>query len=157
MRWDSCRRTVLSVLLLLLLSLLSGCEAWTQRGAKGIGPLPKPSPGEQHFSSYQPANPYIQLADGILYRKMYEAPGPSGLRIEVRDLLVGPKQHTAKVSLPGAAICEMRSGVGLLTSGDRPQDLRAGATFSLPEGTTFSIENNSDEPISIRVHLIRAE
>src|SRR2546425_9272242 len=41
MRWDSCRRTVLSVSLLLLLSLLSGCEAWTQRGAKGIGPLPR--------------------------------------------------------------------------------------------------------------------
>jgi quercetin dioxygenase-like cupin family protein len=51
----------------------------------------------------------------------------------------------------------MNSGSGVLTSGDQPQELHPGATFSLPEGASFSIENKSDTPISIRVNLLRAE
>jgi hypothetical protein len=147
-------RCALSFLLVLS---STGCTSWNQRGAKGIGLLPKAAAGEQHFSTYQPANPYVQLGEGIYYRKMYEGSGPAGLHVEVRDLLVGPGQHTAKVGLPGAAICELNSGGGVLLSGDQSQELHPGATFSLPEGTSFSIENKSDNPISIRVHLLRAE
>jgi hypothetical protein len=157
MCWASRRSISVLLSLLFLLTLLTGCKTWTERGAKGIGLLPKAAPGEQHFSSYQPTNPYIQLGEGILYRKMFEAPGPTGVRIEVRDLLVGPRKHTAKVNLPGAAICEVRSGSGVLTSGDQPQQLRPGATFSLPDDAMFSIESNSNDPISIRAQLIRAE
>jgi hypothetical protein len=144
-------------LLIPLLSLLAGCNAWTQRGAKGLGLLPKAVPGEQHFSDYQPKNPYVELGQGILYRKLFESAGPAGLNIEVRDLLVGPRQQTSEVTLPGAAVCEMRSGSGTLTSDHHTQDLGYGATFMLPEGSTFAISNKSDNPISIRVHLIRAE
>jgi len=142
---------------LFLVLVLVGCKSWNERGAKGIGLLPKAAPGEQRFSNYQPTNPFVPLGEGILSHKMYEAPGPNALHIEVRDLLVGPRQHSATVNLPGAAIWDVRSGRGILTAGNQTQQLRGGTTLSLPEGTAFSIENNSDEPISIRVHLVRAE
>jgi hypothetical protein len=144
-------------LVFLLVLSTAGCTSWNQRGAQGVGLLPKAAAGEQHFSDYQPATPYMQMGEGILYRTLYSTPGPSGLHVEVRDLLVGPRQHTAKVTLPGAAICELNLGGGVLTVGDQPQELRPGATFSLPEGASFSIENKSDVPISIRAHLLRAE
>jgi hypothetical protein len=147
----------LAVLLIPLLSLLAGCNAWTQRGAKGLGLLPKAAPGERHFSTYETKNPYVELGQGILYRKLFESAGPDGLTIEVRDLLVGPRRQTSKVTLPGAALCEMRSGSGTLTTDDHTQDLGYGAAFMLPEGSTFAISNKSDNPISIRVHLIRAK
>jgi hypothetical protein len=136
---------------------LVGCKSWNERGAKGIGLLPKAAPGEQHFSKNEPANPFVPLGEGILSRKMYEAPGPNALYIEVRDLLVGPRQHSATVNLPGAAVWDVRSGSGTLTTGDQTQQLRGGTTLSLPEGIAFSIANNADEPISIRAYLVRAE
>jgi hypothetical protein len=152
-----CRGPYHGIFCFLLVLCSTACTSWNQRGAKGVGLLPKAGTGEQHFSNYEPSNPYVQLGEGIYYRKRYEGAGPAGLRVEVRDLLVGPSQHSAKVSLPGAAICEVNSGSGVLTSGDQPQELRSGATFALPEGASFSIENKSDTPISIRVHLLRAE
>ena len=137
--------------------LMVGCKQWSQRGAKGVGVLPKAAPGEQHFSSYQPKTPYTQLASGLLTRTLYEAPSGEGYRVEVRELLVGPGQHTDRVTLPGAAILEVRSGSGILTVSDKPQELRLGATFSLAEAEAFAIENTAEVPLALRVHLVQAE
>lgn len=136
---------------------MPACKSWSERGAKGVGLLPKASPGESKFSDYQPRNPYSQLATGILTRTLYEASSGNGYRIEVRDLLVGPQQHSASVKLPGSAVCQVLSGDGVLTSGEKRQDLKLGSTLTIPQGEGFSIENKSDVPVAIRVHLFKPE
>ncbi len=136
---------------------ITGCKNWSQRGAKGIGLLPKASPGETKFSSYRPENPYGKLASGIATRTLFVASSATGYRVEVRDLLVGPGKSTEAVSLPGAAIFEVRSGSGVMTVGGKQRELRLGSTFALSEGESFSIENKGTDAIAMRVHLLGAQ
>ena len=135
-------------------SLTAGC---TTGGARGVGLLPSTTNGAAKFSNYEPKNPYAQLARGILTRTLFTASSGKGYRVEVRDLLVGPRMRSATVSLPGAAIIEFQSGGGTITIADRPQEFDPGATFSVPENAAFKIENKSDIAIAMRVHLFSAE
>lgn len=143
--------------LLLSCFFMMGCGSWSQRGAKGLGLLPKASPGDTKYSSQQPKNPYTTLAAGIMTRTLFESSSGRGYRVEVRDLLVGPGQRAENVSLPGAAVFEIRSGNGVLTVAASARELKLGSTFALAEGQSFTVENKSDSALAMRVYLFRAE
>lgn len=146
-------------LFVVLFSFLSiaGCKNWSQRGTKGIGLLPKGAPGETKFSSYRPENPYAKLASGIVTRTLFVASSATGYRVEVRDLMVGPAKTSESVSLPGAAVFEVRSGRGVMTVRGKQRELNLGSTFALSEGESFSIENKGTDAIAMRVHLLSAQ
>ncbi|MCI0557092.1 MAG: hypothetical protein MN733_01245 [Nitrososphaera sp.] len=105
----------------------------------------------------QPGNFYEQLAPGLLTRTLFTASSGTDFSIEVRELLFGPGQRTSQVSLPGAAVFEVRSGEGIVTVSEQPQKIQPGSTFALSEGETFQIENEANTPITMRVHLFMAE
>lgn len=143
-------------------TLAIGCAAALpliacQTAAVGVGLLPPPPAGELKFSSYSPVAPYAQQAPGLLSRRAFSASSGSGYRIEVLDLLVGPRQKAGAVTLGGPAVLEIRSGTAVMGDGDRKQQLQTGTTHSLPEGRTFSIENGSDVALSLRAHVFVAE
>jgi len=145
----------LLVLALSLSVLFGGCNKWSQRGAKGIGTLPPASPNETKFSSYQPARPYEQLTKGLLGRKVYTRPKEvSDTNVEVEDLLVGPNQRSDNYAFQAAAIFEVKSGTGLLKLGNNSQRIETGSVVSLPPGQQFSVENDSELAIAIRVGLL---
>ncbi len=123
---------------------------------QGRGLIPAPKPEEVKFSSFQPQNPYLQLAPGLLSRTLFATDEADGMRVEVRDLLVGPNQTSASATLPGSATCEVRSGGGVLSMGDKHQQFHMGETFVIPDAQNFTIANESEIPIGIRVHLITA-
>jgi len=150
-------RRSLPFLIFFSLVVMPACKMWSERGAKGVGQLPKAPPGESKFSDYQPGNPYSQLATGVLARTVFEASSGNGYRIEVRDLLIAPQQRSANATLPGSAVCEVLAGDGILVSGEKRQDLKLGSTFTIPDGVAFAIENKADVAIAIRVHLFKPE
>lgn len=153
-----CRRTIRPAILLCVVSLaIVGCKAYMERGAKGIGVLQKPADAEQHLSTYQPRSPYSQFVPGLLARTVYQTAGPMGTRIAVTDYLVGPKQHTSSVTLPGAAICEVKSGDGVVKFAGTELKVNSGTTFAIPQGTAVVFENNSELPLAIQIHLIQTE
>lgn len=145
-----------SVLMLFMLMPQAGDRHSSQTFADEVGVFPPPSPGERKVTANQPSNPFLQLAPGVLTRILYQTASGAGYRVEVRDLLVGPGQHTAEASLPGAAVFEVRSGSGVVTVSGKRQEMKSGSTFALAEGQTFAIENPADVPISARVHLFLA-
>jgi hypothetical protein len=102
-------------------------------------------------------NPYQQLVPGLLTRTLFTASSGAGFRVEVRDLLVGPRQTTSPVSLPGAAVFEVRSGSGLVTLAGDSQEVQPGSSFALSEGGEFAIKNETAVPLIIRAHLFLAE
>ena len=150
------RRAVLSTIACAALTLI-GCKSFSERGAKGIGLLPKPADAGQKLSSYQPNNPYNQLAPGLLSRKLYETAGPKGTHLEVNDLLVGPRRHSASATLNGTAVVEVKSGEGLVRLDGKEQKLQLGTTFTIPQGASVVFENDTEAPLAMQVHLIRAE
>ena len=136
---------------------MAGCQSWEQRGPKGRGLLAKAADDEKGFSSFQPANPYAQMAPGLLSRTVFEAPGPPGTHIEVRDLLIGPGKRADNIQLPGAQVADVRAGSGAVTIDGQRQEIKAGSTFAIPDGKTIAVENTASEAIQIRVYIIRAQ
>ncbi len=151
---------LLSVLLhvgLSLVLLTSGCQKWQQRGQKGTGLLPKAADDEKNFSPFQPANPYAQTAPGLLSRKVFDAPGPTGMHIEVQDLLVGPTQRAENIKLVGTLVLDVRSGSGVVIIDGQRQQLKPGSTFTIPDGKSFTVENTTNEAIQLRAYVVRVE
>jgi mannose-6-phosphate isomerase-like protein (cupin superfamily) len=138
---------------LILVTIQTGCNRWSERGARGLGELSKSSPNETKFSPYQPANPYQQLTTGLLGRKLYATSPEAGAVIEVHEFLVGPNRRTANYTLPSPAIFEIRSGNGLLKLGDKSRQIQTGMVLPLPAAQPFTIENQSEVPIGIRVEM----
>jgi hypothetical protein len=120
-------------------------------------PLPEVPAGDQHFSSFTPKNAFSEMAPMVLSRTVYQGPGPRGYRVEVRDLRVAAHRKAENLTLPGAAFAEVRYGAGVLTVGDKRQDLVSGTTSSVSQGQHFSLESTSDQPLIVRVHLLAAE
>lgn len=131
-----------------------GCDAITRAREGGTGSLPKPPASEVTPSDYRPEQAYVALAPGLLTRTVFGADSGAGYRVEVRDLLVAPRQRTSPASLPGAAVLEVRSGAGTVTAGGKALQIRVGTTFALQEGETISIVNEGEMPITIRAHVL---
>ena len=120
--------------------------------------LTRPPEGSIRFSDYQPDRPFAPVAAGLLARTVFSEQTPSGLRIEVRELLVGPKQATARHVLPAAALLDVRAAVGAtITRGDgKAAALAAGATLRIAEGEAIVIENRGAEPLVVTAYLFSA-
>jgi hypothetical protein len=103
-----------------------------------------------------PSTPsYQQLVPGLLARVRFIEDTTADRRVELWDLLVGPGLRSVAATLPGGAVLEVRGGSGRITIGDREQELRAGATLSIPDGTSFLVVNaRNDVGLSIRATVI---
>jgi hypothetical protein len=108
------------------------------------------------LTSVEPRDPYRSIAPGLLARTRYVADRTGPYTLEVWDLMVGPGKTSEKARLPGAAVVEVRSGTGILSSGGKSVDLRLGATAPLAEAADFSLGNTDKEaPLILRATLIR--
>jgi mannose-6-phosphate isomerase-like protein (cupin superfamily) len=61
------------------------------------------------------------------------------------------------VTLDGTAVVEVKSGEGLVRLDGKEQKLQLGTTFTIPQGASFVLENDSEVPLAMQVYLIRAE
>lgn len=136
------------------ISLLLGCTQWSQRGAKGVGTLPPAAAEETRFSPYQPAHPFQQLAKGLLGRKVFQGAAGTMGSVEVDDLLVGPRQQSERYTFKSATLFEVRSGSGTLNVGEQSQKIEPGTVVPIPAGGAFTIQNQSELPIAIRVQVL---
>lgn len=141
-----------------VLIVLASCETpemLARRSTGGTaGPIPTPPAAEIQFSAYTPENPYGLLAPGLLARSMFIAEGEGGLRVEVRDVLLGPGKQAGEIALPGAAVLEVRSGAGTLTVNGQSRKIATGTTVGLSQGQGFSLSNDSAGGLSIRLHVV---
>src|SRR5262249_43884831 len=106
-------RPVTPMLLGIWAIVASGCD----EGARGIELL-TPPPEQMQISEYQPDNPYVQTEAGPFARSTFSTT-TGGYAIEVRDILVGPRQKPSALELGGAAVFEVREGGGTVTIDDQ--------------------------------------
>jgi len=151
-------RRVAAALLAVALVVV-GCDVVSDMtgGDETVPPLPAPDPDQVSFSSYQPERPYAEFAPGVLTRSRYETESGAGYRVEIWDMLLGPRQESATISLPGGAILTTRSGQPAITIDGKAMIAVAGTALSVAEGQSFTITNESDDPVSLRVYLFGAQ
>ena len=149
-------RADLVVVLVLTASLVlvGGCAG--DPGGRAL--LTRPTEGSARFSDYRPDRPFEPVAAGLLVRTVFSEQTTSGLRIEVRELLVGPKQATLRHVLPAAALLYVRAAVdATITRGDgKAAALAAGATLRIAEDEAVIIENRGDAPLVVTAYLFSA-
>lgn len=145
------------LLALLVLPIYSGCHYFSKDNEKpGREPAPPPPQGKATYADLKPDNAFVELAPGVLTRTWFEADSGNGYRVEVRELLIATKQSNPDLKLPGAAICEVRSGSGTLEVGGQTQELGNGSTFAVAEGEPLKVASKGEYPIALRVHLLKS-
>lgn len=136
------------------LGFCGGCAS----DAGGRGLLPGPPDGPIRLSEYRPERPFEPVAAGLLARTVFSEQTASGLLIEVRELLVAPKQTTGRHLLPAPALLYVRAATGAaITRGDaKASALAAGASLKVAQDEPIAIENPGDEPLVVTVYLFSA-
>jgi hypothetical protein len=115
------------------------------------------APSPAALSNYVPQRPYKPFSSGLLTQPVYVAESTGRHTIEVWDLMTGPGKKSEAATLPGAAVCEVRSGAGVITTAGKPRDVRTGTTFAINEGESFTIENRApDTALMIRATIVRS-
>ena len=140
--------------LMVFLFLLVGCGR--EPALEKTGLLPEASASETNFSPYQPKIPYAQMSANLLGRQIFQASGPKGTTIKILDLYVLPTRTADNISLPGAAVLDVRYGEGRLVSAGNTVNLSLGATASVAPGALFSLQNAGESALIIRARIIVA-
>jgi mannose-6-phosphate isomerase-like protein (cupin superfamily) len=106
-------------------------------------------------SKYEPRDPFTQVAPGTFGRLEFQSEDVLGVRIDVRQILVAPRQA---VTLPyrAAAVYEIRAGAGWAEIGGARQELHAGTLFLAGQEQEVQITNTGELPLGFSVHLIEA-
>jgi mannose-6-phosphate isomerase-like protein (cupin superfamily) len=141
------------IFLILTVASQSGCK----RRAKGLGTLPQPPPDQVKYSDYKPDKPFEQIAPGVAARTLYSTDESNQYHVEIRDILIGPRQKASNIQLEGAAVFEVRQGNGLVVTGEKRQTVAESSTFALSEGEPFNFENSGENPVAVRMILLRAK
>lgn len=129
--------------------------AWGQDGShKDTGPLPPPQMASV-YASRPPAVPFERLGTQAgSTRTVFQGPGPSNSKIEIRELVVGPRALVQLDPFPGPAIVDLRSGEGSLKAGERTMQLEIANVISVASGLPFEFRNSGDAPLVLKLYLV---
>src|SRR6266567_3811792 len=96
--------------------------------------LSAPLAAQQPTQSQQPPR-YKQLAPGILASEpVFATDSLPRYHVEIRDLVLGPKQTAPTVPLEGFVLMELRSGTLQVTINGTATRREAGASWLVPRG-----------------------
>jgi len=132
---------------------IAACASSSQ-APQGGGPL---SPSSGQVTHLDPASgaAFTQIgSDPIAWRAVFRGDGPSGIKIEIRDLMVGPKAKVQLDPLAGPAVFDRRSGEGTLSFAGQSTALSSVRPTPVPARTALLIENNAATPLVVRVYLL---
>lgn len=140
--------------LVVLAGALGSCSK-LHEAPEGGGPLPPPPPGPLPMAGEAPALPFDdQLGDGAYARDVFGAAGPPGTEVAIRDLLIGPRAEGRLPGAPGPVVIDVHSGSGSAIAGGRTLELSVERPVSLPAGTSASLTNSGETPLSARLYYV---
>jgi len=136
------------------LIVAAGCHTVSDEGGKRALPLPLPE--ITRYSDYQPDRPFVPSRNGVAERSVFTAASGEGYAVEVRDLLISPRQQGADLAIAGGAVVEVRQGAGEATVGERKIELRPGTVFTVGEGEPLHVTARG-EPLALRAWIAWAQ
>ena len=139
-------------MLLALASLATGCQSEPARENTTL--LAEARADESNFSPATSKNSYKEVAKNLLERTIFEAAGPSGTQIEIRDVFVAPGTKVETISLPGPAVLQVVSGEGSATIAAKRQELKMGTSVTFPQDTSCTLESQGIMPLVLRAHIV---
>jgi quercetin dioxygenase-like cupin family protein len=121
---------------------LGGGSTACRQVPDGRQPLPPPPP---------------DTAPNVLARTFYSSDEDAQYVVEARELAIPPGKAAQNLTMPGAAIFQVREGAAMVRVGDSTQSLGPGSALAVAQGASVTVENKSEEPLLFRVHVVRAK
>ena len=98
---------------------------------------------------------YTAYAAGILKRRTYVTNTQSSFLVEIWDMIAAPGKRSPRISFPGVAIVEVRTGSGRFITDGKTYEMKTGSTIKINEGSSLEIETQRDQQaMNFRVILI---
>jgi quercetin dioxygenase-like cupin family protein len=135
---------------------LGGGSTACRQVPDGRQPLPPPPPDTKP-ADYEPLLPFKEIAPNVLARTFYSSDEDAQYVVEARELAIPPGKAAQNLTMPGAAIFQVREGAAMVRVGDSTQSLGPGSALAVAQGASVTVENKSEEPLLFRVHVVRAK
>lgn len=121
------------------------------------GPLPPPPAGAAEYKAQAPAIPFERIGtQGGSMRTLFQGAGPGNSRVEIRELIIGPRAVVELQPPSGVALLDPRSGVGSVEAGGRAEQLSSGAVVAIASGVPLAIRNNGDAALVVKLFIVEA-
>jgi hypothetical protein len=90
-------------------------------------------------------------------RTLFQGAGPGNSRVEMRELIVGPRAVVELQPLSGAALLDPRSGTGSVKAGERTEQLSSGGgVVPIAPSVPLAILNTSDAALVVKLFILEA-
>ena len=98
---------------------------------------------------------YTGYNSGIVKRRTYVTNTQSSFLVEIWDMMAALGKKSSKISFPGAAILEVRTGTGRFIVDGKTYEMKTGSTIEINEGSSLEIDTQRvQQPINFRVIII---
>lgn len=120
------------------------------------GPLPPPPAGAAEYNAPAPAIAFERIGTQVgSMRTLFQGAGPGNSRVEIRELIVGPRAVVELQPPSGPVLLDPRSGVGSVEAGGRTEQLSSGAVVAAP-GVPLAFHNSSDAALMVKLFIVEA-
>jgi hypothetical protein len=118
------------------------------------GPLASPPAGAPEYNAQAPAIPFERIGtQGGSMRTLFQGDGPGNSRVEIRELIIGPRAIVELQPLSGAALLDPRSGTGSVKAGERTEQLSSGVV-AVSARTPLAISNSGDAALVVKLFIV---
>ncbi len=85
---------------------------------------------------------------------MFQGTGPGNIKIEIREVIIGPRAVVRLEPNKGPSVIDTRSGEGNLKAGDRSARLDVTNVVSAASGVPLELENSTDTPLVLILYVV---
>ena len=119
--------------------------------------LPPPPAGAAEYPARTPGAPFERIGgQNAAMRTIFQGPGPDNSRIEIREIIVGPRADVELPPMPGPALVDPRSGAGSMKAGERSEALATANTVAVAAGVPLALSNSADVPLVVKLYVVEA-
>lgn len=140
-----------------LMSIAASAQDQEQLAAEGGGPLPEPTNLPATLGGTPPPNPFVQEASGVFSRVVFETDEDPNFTITIRDYSFPPDGQPHNVTLPAAALLQLRGQLPEIGLAGQQVKLTAGARTVLPAGAGLTVTNTGEQAAVVRAVILEAK
>ena len=120
---------------------------------ENTAPLPEPPTNAAPLTESAPGAAFQPLENGSV-RTVFQGVGPGGVKIEVRDVIVGPHASVRFDALKGPVVIDTRSGEGRAKRGDRSAGLDVANVASIAADGPIDVQNQGEIPLVMMIYIV---
>lgn len=140
-----------------IISTTAWAQDQDQLAAEGGGPLPEPTNIPATLGGTPPPNSFVQEASGVFSRTVFETDEDPNFKITIRDYSFPPDGQAHTVTLPAAALVQLRGQLPEISVAGEKLALTDGARTVLAAGAPLAATNTGEQAAVLRSVIVETK